>query len=278
MLNYNAKEIASYINVFINQYDSENTKKNYQKILCDLFKNLNKPLQEITKLDLKIYVQDFKNLSTNSQALKISAIKSFFKFLYENDVLDKDLGVALKRPRISQNPKSALSKEDALKMLAATDNARNKAIIGIYLSTGMRVQELIDLQLQDYLDNPEVLTILTKGNKYRTIVLNPQVRELIDNYLKVRKEGVSNLFVSNYGNKMTAQQISNMLKRLAQKIGFEGNISNHTLRSTFITDIALEHGILIAQQVVGHNSVETTKRYVRGIQDTVNDVMRNITL
>lgn len=268
----------NYLRLFLNQYNSECTQINYNRILTDFFNHTNKELTELTKLDVLEYVQQFKTQSTNTQALKISALKSFFKFLYENDILEKDLGVALKRPKISQKPKEALSKSEAMDILNTVSNPRSKAIIGVYLSTGIRVAELINLKLEDYINNPDKLTILTKGNKYRTICLNPTVQMLINKYLEVRKEGCDNLFVSNQGTPMRADKISQMLKRAAIKAGCDINISNHTFRSTFVTEVAMEHGILIAQQAVGHSNINTTKRYVRGIEEQVNNVMRNIDL
>lgn len=268
-----------YLDLFISQYSSRATQKSYYRIVSQMLETIGKPVDTIQKIDITRYRQQWEHLSDNTQALNVSALKSYFQFLKDNDIIETDFSSVLQRPKkIEMKIKDALSKGDALKMIQMTDNTRNKAIIGMYLSTGIRVQELINLKYEDYILNPNEMFILTKGDKYRRIILNNDVQELINDYLKERKTGIDNLFVNNQGHPMRAQDISNMLKRLAKKIGFEGDISNHTLRSTFITDLTMRYGIYVAQQIVGHSNVETTKRYVRGMEEEVADIMKHITL
>lgn len=267
-----------YVDTFVNTFSSQCTRKNYTKDILEMLNFVNKSLCEIKRIDLVKWKTSLLKYSTATQSRKISAIKSYFNFLEENELISVNPATKLSRPKVVNKPKDSITKKEVLKMIEIATNPRDKAIVAMYLSTGIRVQELIDIQLQDYLNDPEHLVIQTKGGKYRTLTLNKDCQNYINQYLVVRKNGVSNLFVNNQHHIMKAQDISNTIKKLAKKIGYEGNISNHTLRSTFITDIALNHGIVVAQAMVNHSNINTTQRYVRGIEKQVQNLMSDITL
>lgn len=267
-----------YIETFVNSFKSECTRKNYRKDIEEMLSFTNKSVENIRRIDLVNWKNSLQYLSTASQARKISAVKSYFSFLYENELIEENVANKLSRPKVESKPKDSIKKEDVLKMIEVATNPRDKAIVALYLSTGMRVQELIDIQLEDYINDSEHLVFKTKGGKYRKVTLNSDCQKYIDDYLRIRKDGVPNLFVSNMHGCMKAQNISNTIKKLAKKIGYEGNISNHSLRATFITDIAVNHGIVMAQRMVNHSNVSTTQRYVRGIEEQAQEIMAQITL
>ena len=266
-----------YLEVYLQTLKSKCTKDTYETSIKQMLEYVGKPEQEISRLDLTMWLNHIKETySTATEAVKLNAVKGYFNFLYDNEIIDNNVADKLKGDKIVNKPKQALTKEDALKMLEMARSLRDKAIIAMYLSTGLRVQELIDLTLDDYQE--ETLVIKTKGEKYRSIVLNKDCKAYIDAYLVVRKDGSNNLFTSNRGTALHRNNIGTMLKSLAKKCGIEVNVTNHTFRSTFVTEIAREHGVLMAQQAVGHSRVDTTQRYVRGLEKEVKDIMTSITL
>ena len=110
----------------------------------------------------------------------------------------------------------------------------------------------------------------------KTIYLNDDTIELIFDYIKVRKNGCANLFVSNHGTPLSEENLNNSWRKLATKAGVKKHITNHSFRSTYITSIAREHGILMAQMAVNHANIATTRIYVRGMEDEVKNVIRGL--
>ena len=158
--------MENYINLFISEYQSEGTRKIYEKIINNLLNSLNKDINEITKLDLVEYKSTLKNLAVATQAQRIMCIKSYFKFLFENEILDSNPASTLSAPHVEHKPKDYLTTDEAIAMMHY-GNIRERAIIAVFLNTGIRVAELINIQLEDYLANPHELVLLTKRNKYR---------------------------------------------------------------------------------------------------------------
>ena len=247
--------MKTYLDLFLNEYESAGTRKVYSGIITAMFEYIDKDICDIKKIDLVEYKNTFKNLATATQAQKINCIKSYFKFLYDNDILE--------------------SNDEAISLMDY-GNKRERAIIAVFLNTGVRVQELINMTLKDFLTNPSEMVIKTKRNKYRTIYLNDDTIELIFDYIKVRKNGCANLFVSNHGTPLSEENLNNSWRKLATKAGVKKHITNHSFRSTYITSIAREHGILMAQMAVNHANIATTRIYVRGMEDEVKNVIRGL--
>lgn len=265
----------NYINLFISEYQSEGTRKVYTNIISNLLRYLNKDIDEITKLDLVQYKSTMKNLAVATQAQKIMCIKSYFKFLYENEIINSNPASTLTAPHIEHKPKDYLTVDEAVSMMRY-GNIREQAIIAVFLNTGVRVAELINMKLDDYLKNPHEMTLITKRNKYRKIYFNDDTVDLINKYLKVRKKGCDNLFVGNQGSPLTEENLNRAWKKLSRKAGIEKHITNHTFRSTYITTIAKEHGILMAQMAVNHANISTTRIYIRGMEEDVKNVVMGL--
>ena len=265
----------NYIDLFINEYKSEGTRKIYEHVIKNLLSYLNKDVHEIRKVDLVEYKSTLKNLAVATQAQRIMCIKSYFKFLFENEILDSNPASTLSAPHIEHKPKDYITADEAIAMMHY-GNPREQAIIAVFLNTGIRVAELINIKLDDYLNSPHELTLLTKRNKYRKVYLNDDTVKIVNHYLKNRKEGCDNLFVSNWGTPLSEYSLNNTWKKLARKAGIAKHVTNHSFRSTYVTTIAKEHGILLAQMCVGHANISTTRLYVRGMEDEIKNVMMDL--
>lgn len=267
--------MQTYLDLFLSEYESINTRRSYNTTISLMLDTIGKDINNISKIDLVEYKNTLKNLGASTQAQKIVCIKSYFKFLFDNDVIDSNPAEKLSAPRIEHKPKEALSTDEAI-MLMSYGNKRERAIIAVFLNTGIRVQELIDMRLNDFLDNPSEMILRTKRGKYRKIYLNDDTIALINEYLKVRKEGCDNLFVSNHGTPLSENVLNNTWKKLASKSHIDKHVTNHSFRSTYVTTIAREHGILMAQMAVDHANIATTRMYVRGMEDEVKAVVRGL--
>lgn len=267
----------NYIETFIETLESDCTKKSYRKNIENMLDYIKKPIEDIKRIDLTKWNNSLKHLSTATQAQKIASVKSYFRFLYDNEIIQTNPADNLKSPKIHNKPKDAISKEEALEMLK-WGTYRDRAIVAVYLSTGLRVQEVIDLKLEDYLNNSNILKVRTKGGKYRTVILNNDCKKYIDKYLETRVNGVENLFTTTQGTKINKVSLNKTLQRMADKAGINKHITNHTLRATFITDITKNYGIYVAQEAVKHSNIETTRRYVRGLEGEVEEILGGLSL
>lgn len=266
--------MKDYLDLFLNEDKSDGTKDNYKHTITTMLNAINKNVNEIHRLDLIEYKNTFSDLATATQANKIYCIKSYFKFLYDNEIIEKNPAESITTPKVENAPKDSLTVDEAIALMEHA-NPRERAIIAILLNTGVRVAEVINMQLEDFLKHPNEMFIVTKGNKFRKIIFNEDTINLINDYLKVRKStDATNLFVSNQCTPLRPENLNSAWIKLAKKSGVNKKITTHTFRSTFITDITKTYGLVYAQQCVGHASISTTRIYVRGIDDEVQNIMK----
>lgn len=250
---------------------SLNTIVAYSKDIQQMLDFVKKDESDIEYMDLVLWKESISELSSASVARKIVSVRHYLEFLVDIDIISKNPAKKLKAPKINNKEKDYITKEEVLTMIENGKNPRDKAIIATYLSTGLRVSELIGLNLSD-LDSEKSI-INTKGNKDRIIFINEDCKKLIDDYIKVRKDGCDNLFVSNQGTPMDRVCISRMLKVVAKRSGINKDISNHSLRHSFVSTIAEEHGVEVARVAVGHSSISTTQKYTHTRESVIRDVM-----
>ena len=264
------------VNLYIGTLRSDNTKKSYRKDIKYMLGYINKSEEEITLADLLDWVNwmQEKGNSTATIARRIGTAKRYFSFLVDIEVIDKDPANKLSAPKVVNKAEPTLTADEIQKIIACATNPRDKAIIATLASTGMRISELINIKLEDFDGND--IYIIGKGNKRRLIHINDKAMGYINEYLKVRKDGVDNLFVSNQRTPMMADNINRTLKRLANKAGVEKNIHNHSLRHLWATSM-LDNGVSLEriQLCMGHSDISVTTRYakIRNEKQVVRDVM-----
>ena len=135
----------TYLDLFLNEYESAGTRKNYGSTITAMLNYIGKDIHNIEKIDLVEYKSTLKNLASATQAQKINCVKSYFRFLYDNDILDSNVAEKLSAPRVENKPKDALTVDEAISLMGY-GNKRERAIIAVFLNTGVRVQELIDMK------------------------------------------------------------------------------------------------------------------------------------
>lgn len=208
-----------------------------------------------------------------SQARILSSIKSFYHFLIYRNILDNDPTELLESPKIGLRLPEVLSLKEIDDIIAAIDlskpeGQRNKAIIEVLYGSGLRVSELINLQLSKLYIDEGYMLVEGKGSKQRLVPMSPQaVKQLelwkIDrNLLDIQKGQEDFVFINRRGAKLTRDMIFKIVKDLTSLAGIRKNVSPHTFRHSFATHL-LENGanLRAIQQLLGHESITTTELY-----------------
>ena len=208
-------------------------------------------------------------LSASSRARKISAIRSFFKYLtMKAKLLDENPVQDLDSPKIPKTLPRYLTLEESQRLLSAVEGKnreRDYCILCIFLNCGLRISEIVGLNVSDY--RGESLRVVGKGNKERTVYLNDACRDAIDRYLEVRKllapPRVTAMFLSNRRARISCDSIQVMVKKNLTKAGLDASLySAHKLRHTAAT-LMLQNGVDVRtlQEVLGHENLNTTQIY-----------------
>ena len=240
----------------------------------DFFKEKNIKVKDIKNSDIKDYLAYIKKGETSERTLahNVSVIRTFYKFLLTLKIIERNPTEFLELPKLRKKLPTVLSKEEVEKLLDIdlTDcySYRNKAMLELLYSTGLRVSELVNLELSNIdLENCTLKTI-GKGNKERIIPISDYALYYVEKYINkyrgsMLKKGVNNyVFINNHGNVMTRQGFFKIIKKLAVEKNIKTPISPHTLRHSFATHL-LDYGadLRSIQEMLGHSNLSTTQIY-----------------
>lgn len=213
------------------------------------------------------------SLGRTSQARILSGVKAFFKYLMLEDVITKSPTELIEAPKVSRKLPEVLTPEEIDQLIAAIDLSmpeghRNKAMLETLYSCGLRVSELVNLQLSNLYFADEFIRVIGKGNKERLVPIGSKAIKAIQLYLSVRstqpvkREFENIVFLNRWGNQLTRAMVFTIIKRLAKAIGLKKNISPHSFRHSFATHLIINGADLRAvQQMLGHESILTTEIY-----------------
>lgn len=214
------------------------------------------------------------NISARSQARIISGIKAFYKYLIIEDYIKSDPTELIESPKIGLKLPDTLSISEIDKLIASIDlsskqGERNRAIIETLYSCGLRVSELINLQLSNVNFKEGYLKVVGKGNKERLAPMGGRAIKYLSIYINqvrnhqnIRKEDEDIVFLNNRGTKLTRVMIFLIIRKLTAEIGLKKKISPHTFRHSFATHL-IEGGadLRAVQEMLGHESITTTEIY-----------------
>lgn len=233
--------------------------------------------KEITTRDIKDYIGNLTKVKTgepladSTRHLVQSAIKSFLRYLYENDYIEIELGGKLKRIKIHKKESAYLSPEqyshfiDTVKRKSTSYyRDRDLALMNLLIKSGIRRAELVNLDISD-VDLPQAkIWIKRKGGNEGYIPLLHELVEDLDKYLKtLNRDSSDPLFMSKLGSRLSASSVWYLVKSYSLKAGLSKKITVHSLRHGFATK--LRHSgvsISVIQQLMGHRSPTTTFRYL----------------
>lgn len=256
------------------------------------------PLSIINKITLDnihsyiSYLAINLNCKPATRARKVSALRVFFKYLSQKaKLIDNNPAQNLETPKIGKRMPKYLSLEDSRKLLNVTYNEDNRnmqrdyAIITLFLNCGMRLSELVGINLKDIDFNECKLNVIGKGNKERTIYLNKACLKALDEYIKVRpttglkkdsKNSDKALFLSERLERISNRTVQYIVDRELSKAGFDTKkYSVHKLRHTAAT-LMYQYGnvdIRALQELLGHESISTTEIYTHVNNEQVRDAI-----
>ena len=269
--------------------------KNYSKNTCDSYSQdlklfdtyCHKKVQNITEDDIKTYFSYLHNKQYSDRSIvrQLSCLNSFYKFLLiENEVTINPMD-NIDLPKIHKALPYILTEEDINKLLDIKLNSyfdyRNKAMLELMYSSGLRVSELINLTLNDLDFEQDIVRIMGKGSKERIVPIGDYAINYLQLYITeyrlflVKKDRNDYVFLNNHGKKMTRQGFFKIIKKIAIEQGIEKEVSPHMLRHSFATHM-LNHGadLQVIQELLGHSDISTTqvythvsKEHLRGVYD-----------
>lgn len=234
-------------------------------------------LKKITLSDLyefMAYVNDEKSSNDNYRARKVASLKSFFKYLHiKVNFLDSNPAEYLDSPKIKKRMPRYLTFNECVKFLKAIDGKnkqRDLAMFVIFLNCGLRLSELVGINIKNIDFEKRTLRIIGKGNKERMVFLNDLCMDAINSYLAVRPNDIVKpnsrdaLFISSQGNRISNRMVELLAKKYFKLAGIDSELySPHKLRHTAATLMYRDGGVDIRtlQELLGHASLSTTQIY-----------------
>ena len=268
--------IKDYINyIYIEKKLSKNTKEAYGKDLI-LFANFlnNKSILSITTNDIKNYIKYLNDTGKKDKTIarKIVSIRTFFDYLMKEKLISINPCEKIETPKIRKTLPKTLNEKEVLKLLSIKPKTakeyRNKAMIELMYATGLRVSELVNLEINDVNLIDDYVRVYGKGKKERIIPMADITVEIMDEYINVYRNSLlkgyltDKVFISSYGKGITRQGFFKIIKKQAKEVGIEKDFSPHTLRHSFATHL-LENGADLRSigEMLGHENIKTTQIY-----------------
>ena len=285
--------IDTYIDEFIeyliiDKKYSENTIKSYKNDLKKFENYIKKQINNINENDIKNYIKNLnkENDDTKTISHNISTLRSFYKFLLIEKKVKSNPMEYIELPKIRKTLPKTLSIEEIDKLLDIklkdAFSYRNKAMLELMYSSGLRVSELVNVNIHDIDTSNCIIRIMGKGSKERIVPLGDYAINYLELYLKeyreklVKKEMNDYLFLNNHGKKMTRQGFFKILKQLAKEKNIKTEFSPHTLRHSFATHL-LNGGadLRSIQEMLGHESISTTQIYTHVSKEKLKENYNN---
>jgi len=271
-----------YLEIDLNY--SKNTISTYEGNLNKLSNYINKDLLKLNSNEIEKYLTTLE-LEPASISNNLSSFKTFYNYYIKLGKINNNPIDPIDSPKLIKKLPIYLTIDEIDKLLDIKINdafdARNKSILELMYSSGLRISELISLEFKNIDLNDCILRIMGKGSKERIVPINDIAIHYLKIYVKeyrhllVKKEQNNYLYLNNHGKKMTRQGVYKMIKKLVQEKNIKKEVSPHTLRHSIATHM-LENGadLRIIQEFLGHSDISTTQIYTHLTNEKLkNDYM-----
>lgn len=272
---------------------SQNTRKSYERDLEQYLTFLTeqhiKDWQAVDRVLILSFLQQLQQSEKSSATIirMVSSLRRFHQFLRQERFTDHDPMQHIDSPKKQQKLPDTLSLSEVERLIETPDTKevlgiRDRAILEVMYATGLRVSELIGLQLKDLHLSMGLLQTTGKGDKERIVPLGDLAIQWIETYLEEARPFLtrkhpeeSHLFVNNHGKQLSRQGIWKNLKALVRKAGITKNVTPHTLRHSFATHL-LENGadLRTVQELLGHADISTTQIYTHITKKRMTEVYK----
>lgn len=227
---------------------------------------------DVTESEVRDYVsaRHRQQLSARSLQRELSAIRSFFNYLITEQQINYNPAKSVQAPKAKQLLPKTLDVDQMQRLLEIRDEGplaiRDKAILELFYSSGLRLSELVNLDLAQLELKQGMLTVTGKGNKTRRLPIGKKAIEALQNWLVVRKEMLKTenpaVFLSQLGKRISTRSVQQRMRHWAQKQGMINHVHPHMLRHSFASHILESSGDLRAvQELLGHSDINTTQIY-----------------
>lgn len=291
MLDDDMEDFLSYIQ--IERGLAANTLVSYRRDLTayTLFmqdKRNKKSWEKVERKDIVAYLLVLKNAGKSAATIArfTSSIRSFHQYLIREQIMTHDPTLQIETPKQARTLPSVLNMEDVDLLLSYSGNEpleiRNQAMLEIMYATGLRVTEMISMQLNDLHLQMGFVRCVGKGSKERIIPVGDYAKNAIEAYLQHARPLLTKkhpnetvLFVNNHGKSLSRQGFWKILKGIALEVGLAKPITPHTLRHSFATHL-LENGadLRAVQEMLGHADISTTQIYTHVTKTRLNDMYK----
>lgn len=226
-----------------------------------------------------------RHLEPRSQARMLSSLRSLFNYMLLNDLIDRSPLEFIDSPKIGVHLPDVLTVEQIDSIIDSFDastmlGCRNRAMVEVLYSCGLRVSELVSLRLNDLFLDDGFLRVVGKGDKQRLVPVSDTAQNRLTDYLQYRRQIDADrssrdiLFLNNRGKQLTRVMIFTIIRRAAQAVGIDKTISPHSFRHSFATHL-LAGGASIrqVQELLGHSNITTTEIYTHLDQKRLHDTV-----
>ncbi len=285
------KELQNYTNYLsVEKGLAKNTLESYRRDLRKLYGFMKKleitDLQLVSRDDINQFIFELKKqgCATSSISRCIASIRSFFNFLLQEGLIEKNPAIELESPRLEKKLPRVLTTDEVEKLLSQPspfehNGLRDRAMLELLYASGIRVSELVSLNITDFEPQVGFLRCRGKGMKERIVPIGSVAINYVNEYLDksraklLKKNGEPALFVNHHGRRMTRQGFWKILKKYALKSNIHGEITPHTLRHSFATHL-IENGadLRSVQEMLGHSDISTTQIYTQITKRKIREV------
>ena len=272
-----------YINKFLHHIklqrgDSPHTIRAYKKDLEDFFNFVKVEPEEVEPVTVRGFISEqlLKGKAKTTVLRKLSTLRSFFSYLYSEGIIKINPAKVVSSIRTKRALPKFLTVDDTFKLVESPSEdkftaQRDRAILELLYSSGIRVSELCGLNLDDTDLKEGLIKVRGKGNKERIVPVGQKAKEALKKYLAIRqimrlkKKLIADdtpLFINNRGKRLSDRQVRRIVDKYAKAIGVLERIGPHTLRHTFASHLLMEGADLrVIQELLGHASLSTTQIY-----------------
>lgn len=257
---------------------SPESMKTYNFYLADFFEHINRPFEQVTTNDIRIYLYETQKrtgISNRTLDGKRLVINTFMDWCWKEGYIPNNPCASIKPIKFEEKPREPLSNMELEIVRDACENYRDKAMIELFYSTGCRLSEMVNLKISDIDFTSKEVHLFGKGSKHRTSYLNAKAEYMLKKYFELErpKESISDsvfvIFRKPY-NEMHKESIYARIKAIQKRSGIERSLFPHLLRHTMATD-ALNRGMNVAEvkEILGHEKLDTTMIYAKISHDSV---------
>lgn len=236
-------------------------------------------IKHVTYKDIRSYLAYMYNKKYSSRTIsrKLSAIRSFYKYEVNKGVIKDNPCLLISNPKVEKKLPNYLSYNEIGTMLEVPDTFKNnslrdKLIIEILYSTGIRVSELVNIKVKDIDFYNNQILILGKGNKERYVIFGNTLKDMLKEYISIKNDS-EYLITNKYNKKMSTRSIEEIVKKIVKIDGIKNKVTPHTIRHTFATHMLNEGADLrVVQELLGHENLKTTEVYTHVSNERLRSV------